>query len=340
MPRLRRVDSGEPGYSRLRRGRGFVYLDDRGKRLEDPAELARIRSLAIPPAWRDVWICRHRNGHLQALGTDAAGRRQYLYHPVWREQRDRQKFAEMIGFAQALPRLRKQTARLIEGDGLTRERVLGFAVTLLDRGLFRIGSEEYADENGGYGLATLERRHVRLETAGRVLVFDYVGKTGQHLVQRVEGRSVYTVGAELKQRRSRDPSFLAYQNGKRFVDVRAADVNAFIKALTAGDFSAKDFRTWHATVLAAAALARATEAPTAAGRRRAVNQAAVEVSQALGNTPAVSKASYIDPRVFDRYRAGATIPLAAAQLPPAGKDESARARTQRERAVLRLLADE
>jgi len=331
------VDCSEPGYARLRRGRGFAYVDEHGERLDDQAELERIRALVIPPAWRDVWICRHRNGHLQAVGTDAAGRRQYLYHAVWREQRDRQKFDEMLGFARGLPRLRTTTERMLDGDGLSRERVLGFAVTLLDRGLFRIGSEEYADENGGYGLATLERRHVRLDD--RALVFDYVGKTGQRLVQRVEGRSLYAIGAELRRRRSRDPSFLVFRNGTRYVDVRAGDVNAFIKELTGGDFSAKDFRTWHATVLAAAALARSTESATAAGRRRAVNEAAEEVSRALGNTPAVSKSSYIDPRVFDRFRAGATISPAVARVPPEGKEESARARTRRERAVLRLLGD-
>jgi DNA topoisomerase IB len=336
MPRLRHVDCSEPGYGRRRHGRGFAYVDERGNRLTDPIELERIKALAIPPAWTDVWICRRANGHLQAVGTDAAGRRQYLYHPVWREQRDRQKFDEMLGFARVLPRLRTKSAKLLEGGGLSRERVLGLAVVLLDRGLFRIGSEEYADENGGYGLATLERRHVRLD-GDRSLLFDYVGKTGQHLVQTVVGRDVYAVGAELKSRRSPDKSFLVYKSSARWVDVRAAEVNEFIKELTRGDFSAKDFRTWHATVLAAAALADAEKPASAAARTRAMNAAAATVAEALGNTPAVSKSSYIDPRVFDSYRAGSAIPAALARLPAPGKAESPQRRARRERAVLRLL---
>jgi DNA topoisomerase IB len=311
-------------------------VDERGNRLTDAVEIERIRALAIPPAWTDVWICRLANGHLQAVGTDAAGRRQYLYHPVWREQRDRQKFDEMLEFGRALPRLRTRAAKLLRGPGLSRERVLGFAVVLLDRGLFRIGSEEYADENGGYGLATLERRHVQLD-GGRALVFDYVGKTWQHLVQTVVGNDVYAIGAELKQRRGRPKSFLVFENGTRCVDVDATDVNRFIKELTGGDFSAKDFRTWHATVLAAAAIARSGEPETAAGRKRAINAAAEAVAAALGNTPTVSKSSYIDPRVFDRYRAGSTIPAALARLPTPGEAESAQRRARRERAVLRLL---
>jgi DNA topoisomerase-1 len=337
MPRLRHVDCSEPGFGRRRRGLGFAYVDERGNRLADPVEIERIKALAIPPAWTDVWICRRANGHLQAVGTDAAGRRQYLYHPVWREQRDRQKFDEMLAFARVLPRLRRESAGFLAGDGLSRERVLGLAVVLLDRGLFRIGSEEYADENGGYGLATLERRHVRLD-GDRTLVFDYVGKTGQHLVQRVVGSDVYTVGADLKRRRGRLKSFLVFENGTRYVDVRAGDVNEFIKELTRGDFSAKDFRTWHATVLAASALARSEESATAAGRKRAINAAAETVAEALGNTPAVSKSSYIDPRVFDRFRAGNTIPAVAARLPAAGRPESPQRRSRRERAVLRLLS--
>ena len=325
MPRLRHVDCNEPGFGRRRHGRGFVYVDEHGDRIVTPIELERIKSLVIPPAWTDVWICRLANGHLQAVGTDAAGRRQYLYHPVWREQRDRRKFDEMLAFARVLPKLRTRSAKLLDGAGLSKDRVLGFAVILLDRGLFRIGSEEYADENGGYGLATLERRHVRLE-GDHTLVFDYVGKTGQHLVQTVTGGDVYAVGAELKQRRGRVKSFLVFDNGTRCVDVRAGDVNTFIKELTGGDFSAKDFRTWHATVLAATSLASSGESATAAGRKRAINAAAADVAEALGNTPAVSKSSYIDPRVFDRYRSGVTIPMAAV-----------RQRARRERAVLRLL---
>ena len=170
MPRLRRVDCSSPGIARRRRGRGFSYVDPSGAPVGDRASLERIRSLAIPPAWENVWICPLPNGHLQAVGTDAAGRRQYLYHPAWREHRDREKFAEMIAFAQTLPGMRRAIASHLRRDGLTRERVLAGAVALLDRGLFRVGGEVYAEENGSYGLATLERRHVRLagERDGRL----------------------------------------------------------------------------------------------------------------------------------------------------------------------------
>ena len=338
MPRLRRVDCREPGYRRIRRGRGFAYLDETGAPLTDPVALERIRSLVIPPAWTDVWICRLANGHLQAVGTDAAGRRQYLYHPVWRANRDRQKFDEMLAFARALPKVRRRSEKLVATPGLSKERVLGCAVLLLDRGLFRIGSEEYAEEYGSYGLATLERRHVRVEPKNRI-VFDYVGKTGKHLMQSVVDRQLHAVAAELKERRHRQKTFLGFENGRGWSEVRPAEINAFIKELAEGDFSAKDFRTWHATVIAAAALALSEERPTVAGRKRAMNAAAVEVAEALGNTPAVSKASYIDPRVFDLYRAGETIPASVAS-PSRGelRGDGTRARRERERAVLRLLS--
>jgi DNA topoisomerase IB len=338
VPRLRRVDCSEPGYRRIRRGRGFAYLDELGSPLADPIELERIRSLVIPPAWTDVWICRLANGHLQAVGTDAAGRRQYLYHPVWRANRDREKFDEMLAFARALPKVRRRSEKLVTTAGLSKERVLGCAVLLLDRGLFRIGSEEYAEEYGSYGLATLERRHVRVEPGNRI-VFDYVGKTGKHLTQSVVDRRLHAVAAELKERRHRPKTFLGFENGRGWTEVRPAEINAFIKELADGDFSAKDFRTWHATVIAAASLALSEERPTVAGRKRAMNAAAVEVAEALGNTPAVSRASYIDPRVFDLYRAGETIPPSVAR-PSRGevRGDGTRARRERERAVLRLLS--
>jgi DNA topoisomerase I len=319
---------------RRRRGRGFSYLDERERPLRDADELARIAALVIPPAWTDVWICRHPNGHLQAVGTDAAGRRQYLYHPVWREQRDRQKFDEMIGFARALPLLRRRSSALLRQDGLHKERILGFAVTLLDRGLFRVGSEEYAEDNGSYGLTTLERRHVRLDSSA-TLVFDYTGKTGRRLVHSITDRKLYALAAELKQRPGRHKAFLAFDDGSGWADLKAAEINAFIKDVTGDDFSAKDFRTWHATVLAAASLAQSPESRSGAGRTRAINAAAEVVAAALGNTPAVCKASYIDPRVFDLYRSGSTIPLSVAERNGLG----VRSQRARERAVLRLLGD-
>src|SRR5581483_2657011 len=178
MPRLRRVECSAPGIVRRRRGRGFEYRDATGRPVTEALE--RIRALAIPPAWTDVWICSDPNGHLQAVGTDAAGRRQYLYHERWRARRDQEKFDRMLDFARVLPRVRKRAARELRGEGLTRERVLSCAVRLLDRGFFRVGGEQYA-ENGTYGLATLERRHVTLGAEG-FLIFDYVAKGGKHRV--------------------------------------------------------------------------------------------------------------------------------------------------------------
>ena len=242
MPRLRHVDCAEPGFRRARRGRGFTYVDHRGTPIRNEATLERIKGLVIPPAWTDVWICRHPHGHLQAVGTDAAGRRQYLYHPVWRAQRDRRKFEEMLTFARLLPKLRRRVERVVREGGLEKERMLGFAVALLDRGLFRVGSEEYAEENGSYGLTTLERRHVRLEPRS-TLVFEYTGKTGKELVHTIVDPALYAVASELRDERPRRKVFLGYENGRGWTGLRAADVNAFIKSVVGGDFSAKDFRT-------------------------------------------------------------------------------------------------
>jgi DNA topoisomerase I len=305
MPRLRRADCSGPGIGRRRRGRGFEYFVD-GERIQDPEVLQRIRELVIPPAWEDVWICPYPLGHIQAVGTDAAGRRQYIYHGRWRERRDQEKFEEMIRFARALPRLRRVTARHLRQNGITRERVLAGAVRLLDRGFFRIGSEGYAEQNQTYGLATMQKRHVTLEEGG-VLRFDYVAKGGKRRVQSIVDPDVYELVKVLKRRRS-GQELLAYKNGRGWVDVRSDEINLYIKEISGEDFSAKDFRTWTATVLAAVALAvsgRAAETKTA--RKRAITRAIKEVAFYLGNTPAVCRASYIDPRIFDRYQDGYTI---------------------------------
>ncbi|HSK14955.1 MAG TPA: hypothetical protein VK915_02170 [Gaiellaceae bacterium] len=306
MPRLRRVDCSGPGISRRRRGRGYEYLDAEGMRVEDADVLERIRGLVIPPAWESVWICPLANGHIQAVGTDAAGRRQYLYHADWRLRRDREKFDEMLGFARALPSVRDVAARHLRRRGLPRERVLAGAVRLLDRGFFRIGTEDYAAENGTYGIATMRRSHVRLGPGG-LIRFDYPAKGGKRRVQSVVDRDVYRVVEALKRRRG-SGELLAYKRGRLWVDVTSDDINAYIKEVSEGDYSAKDFRTWNATVLAAVALAVSGEAHgSKAARRRAVSRALQEVAHYLGNTPAVCRASYIDPRVFDRFDGGLTI---------------------------------
>lgn len=344
MARLRRSDSAGPGLARVRRGRGFSYLDEQGERIEDAEVLARIHELVIPPAWRDVWICPWPMGHIQATGVDAAGRKQYLYHPRWREDRDRQKFDDMVAFARDLPVLRTASQQLLEGsDKLTRDRVLACAVRLLDHGFFRIGSEDYAASNETFGLATMRKDHVRLEAEGE-MAFDYIAKSGKRRVQGVVDPLSAEVVAKLKRRRGGGDELLAYKDGRAWRDVRSPDINAFIKERTGGEHSAKDFRTWSATLLAAQALAVSGEvAGTKTGRKRAITRAVKEVAFYLGNTPAVCRASYIDPRVIDAYEGGVVIELRTLFADDGGDDgeDDDRLTIHRpalEQAVLRLLA--
>jgi DNA topoisomerase I len=310
-PRLRRSDCAAPGIRRVRRGRGFAYEVDGTGRVDDPEVLGRIHELVIPPAWQDVWICPYPGGHIQATGTDAAGRKQYLYHPRWRARRDQEKFDDMVAFARALPALRRKIADELSDDELTYDHVCACAVRLLDRGLFRIGSEDYAVRNETYGLATMKKRHVQV---GRdaTLLFDYPAKHGKRQVRAVVDEEVAAIVRRLKARRGGGDELLAFKRGGRWADIRSEDINAWLKTATGQDISAKDFRTWGATVLAAVALAVSGEAPaTNTGRNRAITRAIKEVAHYLGNTPAVARASYIDPRVLDRFRDGQTIPYAA-----------------------------
>ena len=313
MPRLRRVDCSTPGITRVRRGKGFVYLDEDGRRITEPSILDRIRELAIPPAWEQVWICPYPMGRIQATGSDAAGRKQYRYHDHWRERRDREKFDSMVEFAQALPKLRRRVTRDLHLEGMPRERVLACAARLLDRGFFRIGSEDYAEENDTYGVATMRKRHV--EVNGDRVTFDYESKGGKRRVQWIGDEAVAEVVRALKRRRGGGEELLAYKEGGRWVDVRSSDVNQYVKDATGGEFSAKDFRTWSATVLAAVAMASSfPQARSRTARTRAISRAVKEVAHYLGNTPAVCRASYIDPRIFDRYRSGLTVAAALEQL--------------------------
>jgi DNA topoisomerase I len=307
VPRLRRVDCSGPGIRRRRRGRGFEYLDEDGGRITEPSVLERIRALAIPPAWEDVWICRYPFGHIQATGVDAAGRKQYRYHDLWRERRDRQKFESMLAFGRSLPRLRERVEADLTLEGMPPERALACAARLLDRGFFRIGSEDYAEENDTYGIATMQKRHVTVR--GDEVTFDYESKNGKRRIQVIGDPLVAEAVRRLCQRRGGSPELLAYRNGRRWVDVTSSDVNGYLKYATEGDFTAKDFRTWSATVLAAVALAVSGAAGrrAASARKRAKTRAINEVARYLGNTPAVCRASYIDPRVFDRFDAGLTI---------------------------------
>jgi len=304
--RVRRVDVDGPGFSRRGAGRGFCYLDCDGQRITDREVVDRIKTLAIPPAWREVWICPDPCGHIQAVGVDDRGRRQYRYHDAWRDRRDQAKHDRVLQVARQLPQLRARLARDLEQEGLGREKVLACAVRLIELGLFRVGGEAYADDNGSYGLATLRKGHVRAQ--GDELRFDYPGKSGQRRVVSIGDPQVADVVRALKRRRRGGPELLAYKDERgRWVDVRSSDINEYLQdALDAG-LTAKDFRTWTATVLAAVGLAVEQDADTERQRRSAVVRVVRSVAHQLGNTPAVARGSYVDPRVIERFEAGHTV---------------------------------
>jgi DNA topoisomerase IB len=303
---LLRSDPSGPGIRRRRCGRGFRYLGPDGKPIADPRTLARIKALVIPPAWEDVWICLEPGGHIQAIGTDAAGRRQYRYHDLWRLQRDQEKHDRVLEFGAVLPRVREVVQRHLCGEGLTRERVLAAAIRLIDLGFFRPGGEEYAAENGTFGLATIRREHVAVTPSE--LVFEYTAKGAKHREQAVADDQVRAVVASLKRCRSGDGELLGYRCGRRWHDVTSADINDYLREIAGGEFSAKDFRTWHATVLAAVGLAVSEPAATSPrARARAIARVVREVAGYLGNTPAVARSAYIDPRVIEHYERGRTI---------------------------------
>jgi DNA topoisomerase I len=334
-PRLRRSDLAEPGLRRVEHGRGFRYLMPDGEPVTEQEVLARIHELVIPPGWQDVWICPYPGGHIQATGVDAAGRKQYLYHPRWRQRRDLEKFDDMVEFARTLPALRDHVDRHLRRGDLSREHVLAAAVRLLDRGFFRIGSEDYAVRNETYGLATMKKRHVRLRDG--VLYFDYPAKHGKRRMQQLIDPEVAEVVERLKARRGGKDELLAHKDGRRWVDVRSTDINDFLKDATGLEISAKDFRTWGATVLAAVALGVSGGAPeTKTGRKRAITRAVKEVAYYLGNTPAVARSSYIDPRVFDRFADGEAIDTRLVAAGGDGDDATA-IQGPVEEAVLELL---
>jgi DNA topoisomerase IB len=301
------VHGGEPGLRRERRGEAFLYLDADGEPVSDADAIARIEALRIPPAWTDIWIAAAPNAHLQATGLDRKGRRQYLYHAAWRERRDEEKFDDMLDFAARLPAVRLTAKRLLAADGLSRDRTLALAVRLLDVGFFRVGWDRYARDNGHVGLTTLRRDQATLVDGA--VRFDYVAKSGKRRRLTVRDPQSVQALAPLRRRGGPPPELLAFRGDRGWRRIRAQDVNNAVRTWAEGPYSAKEFRTWAATVLAAAALAR----EHAAGRRgkRAVSRAVREVSAALGNTTTVARASYIDPRVIDAYEDGVVIDLPA-----------------------------
>ena len=339
MPRLRRSDLTGHCIHRRRCGQGFSYRWDVGEPI-DASTKDRIKSLAIPPAWEEVWICPWPNGHIQALGTDARGRRQYLYHDAWRVHRDREKFERMLSFASSLATLRRRVKRDIATEELSKVRVLACAVRLLDEGCFRIGGEQYADENETFGVATLRKEHVQV--AGRMLRFTYPAKGSIERIMEVQDPEACSIVTTLQHRRSRDGHLFAYKEGGRWVDLKSTDVNAYIKEIVGAEFSAKDFRTWSGTMLAAVVLARATPAKHLGRttRNRIISSAVKEVAEYLGNTPIVCRKSYIDPRVIDLFTSGETVAGAIDALddvtPPFPCSERARI----EAAVIALLQED
>lgn len=334
MARLRRSDPHGPGLTRARHGRGFRYLGARGEPLRDPAELKRIKQLVIPPAWRQVWICPYPNGHIQVVGVDEAGRRQYLYHPDWTARRDAEKFDRVLRLGARLPKVRERIAELVRPPGLGRERVLAAALRLLELGAFRVGGHSYAKENGSYGLATLRREHVRLR-GGRIHVC-YLAKSGQRREVAVADRESFAVLRGLLRRRDDNPELFAYRNGDGWRNVRAEEVNEFLRELAGPEFSAKDLRTWNATVLAATVLGEEERPGSRTGRKRAVAAMFRTVAEEIGNTPAVCRRSYVDPHLLEAYESGLTI---RATVQRAGSTDLTlpEARDTIERSVLRLL---
>ncbi|MFE7595632.1 DNA topoisomerase IB [Streptomyces sp. NPDC057494] len=336
--RLRTSRPHSPGYTRVRHGRGFSFLDTKGRTVTEVAERERLRALAIPPAWEDVWICPWANGHVQAVGTDGAGRRQYVYHEHFRELQEESKHDHVLHVATRLPQLRGAVAEDLAGRGLTRQRVLACLARLLELGFFRVGGAVYRRDHQAYGLTTLLREHA--ECSRGEVCFRYPGKSAQQQTRALVDPASYAVVRALLSRRDSRPQLFVYWRARDWHDVDADEVNAYLRDRTGTDITAKDFRTWHATVLAAVALAvsedMADASPTR--RRRAETRAVHEVSCYLGNTPAVCRASYINPRIFELFEEGTTIRPALVTLGEGAAYGHPATQGSVEKAVLRLLS--
>jgi len=324
VPGLTRSDPRSPGITRVRAGDGFGYRDPSGADVTDAATLLRIRGLALPPAWTAVWISPDPLGHIQATGVDSRGRTQYRYHQLWREQRDVEKFAHMLRFADALPTLRTATLHDLSHRALDRGRVVASAVRLIDLGLFRIGGERYAELDHHYGATTLEKRHVSVRRDG--IVFDYIAKEGKRRAITVTDPAVRSTVRALARSDNGLDGLFSWQESGAWHPLHSHDVNTYIADHAGGHFTAKEFRTWNATVLMALLLANA--GPSASPRRaRSVITASIRgVADWLGDTPAVARASYVDPRLIRRYESDgrlATIPLLSAELPASPDAEAA-----------------
>jgi len=307
--RLRRSVLTGPGFTRVRRGKGFSYLDADGEPLTDDEHLERIKDLVIPPAWKKVWISPHPNGHIQAVGTDVAGRRQYQYHHAWQEERAEAKFDRVLEMSKRLPGWRAQIAEDLGGRGFTRQRVLALALHLIDLGYFRAGGEQYAEENDSHGMATLLCEHVSVGKG--VVSFDFPAKSGVRRSLEIDDPAVVKSVRSLLRRECPSDRFLVVRGNGGWKDVHADDLNTRFKELLGADYSVKDLRTWHGTVLAATAFVDADPPVSKKVVKRVESAVMKEVSEGLGNTPAVARSSYVDPRVVQGYEKGMTIAAAA-----------------------------
>ena len=340
VPGLIRSDLHSPGITRERISGGFRYHGPSGAEVTSPETLHRIGALGIPPAWKDVWISPDPLGHIQATGVDSRGRTQYRYHQVWREQRDAQKFAHMLRFADALPTLRSATVRDLTGRHLNRDRVTAAAVRLLDLGLFRIGGEKYAELDHHYGATTLQKHDVTVTRYG--VAFDYIAKEGKRRTITVTDGAVRSVVRALVSSDTRSDSLFSFQDGDTWRPLRSHEVSSYIATRAGGHFTAKEFRTWNATVLMALLLANADPAPTTRSRKSAVTAAIRGVADWLGDTPAVARGSYIDPRVINLYTSDGqlAVPPLPARLPAAAEAEIAVAALLAGDAIEAAAADE
>jgi DNA topoisomerase I len=307
--RLRRSVVRGPGLHRVRRGRGFSFHDEDGKAVTDAVTLRRINDLVIPPAWKNVWISPHANGHIQAVGIDAAGRMQYLYHQRWQDDRTEEKFDRVLEMSAALPEMRQRIAADLRGRGLTRKRVLALALLLADLGYFRSGGEQYAAENNSFGISTMLCEHVSLQK--QAVEFDFPAKSGVRRTMTIEDREALRSVRALLRRPDRTDRLLVCRNSSGWTDIHADDVNARFKELVGDQYTVKDLRTWHGTVLGAAAFVDADPPVNKTVTKRVESAVMKEVAEELGNTPAVTRKSYVDPRVVDGYEAGLTIAAGA-----------------------------
>ena len=331
---LRYVNDTRPGITREGKGDGFVYRDAAGKPVQDEAALERIRALAIPPAYTDVWICPQANGHIQATGRDARGRKQYRYHPRWRETRDATKYEHMAEFAAALPAIRARVAADLRRKGLAREKVLATIVRLLETTLIRVGNDDYAKENGSFGLTTLRNRHVAVK--GETLRFAFKGKSGKTWKLGVQDRRVAKVVRECQDLPGQDLFAYPAEDGTLH-GVTSGDVNDYLRAISGRDITAKDFRTWAGTVMAALALREFEAFDTQAAAKRNIRAAIERVSSRLGNTPTVCRKCYVHPDLLDGYMQGRLVLEMAERAEEELREEIEDLRPE-EAAVLALLA--